>query len=126
MTAPVPHPTAGFEAAQRLLSRSPGGPPPFTALACHNDPLAVGALRAFKAAGLHVPGDVSLTGFDDVSRDYRVRPAITSVGFDRHAMGRRAVEILCELLGEPAASRQETFPVQLAVRQSSAKARPLS
>lgn len=87
----------------------------FTAVVCHHDLLAMGAIRALESRGLRVPEDVSIVGFDDVSPRYNAEPLVTSVAFDREAMGRRAVQLLCE--GETSPDL-EVVPVELAVRES--------
>lgn len=65
-----------------------------TAMVCYNDPMAMGAIRAVEAAGLTVPGDISVIGFDDVGEEYGFRPSLTSVAFDKFALGIRALELL--------------------------------
>lgn len=106
------------EAAMKKLLQSGAK---FTAVACYHDLFAIGAMKALKDAGLRVPEDVSLVGFDDVSMLYGSKPAITSVAFDREAMGRRAVRMFCE--GEVETATKEVFPVQLMVRGSTRKAK---
>ena len=108
---------AGTQAVKRLLARDRS----FTAVVCYNDIHAMGAARGLEEAGLRVPADVSLTGFDDVTVQYGFRPAITSIGFDRFRMGQRAVQWLCEHTGQEAASGEPgavIFPVELVVRES--------
>ena len=104
--------TDGEEGIERLLNRAG-----FTALVCHNDPLAMGAIRAARARGLAVPGDLSVTGFDDTSAAAGFEPAVTSVGFSSIEMGRAAVRML---LDESASGQHREFPVELRVRESSA------
>jgi len=69
--------------------------PAFTAVACHNDLIAMGVVEQAQASGLEVPTDLSVVGFDDVTIDYHFQPAITSVAFGRFEMGRGAVRTLC-------------------------------
>lgn len=90
----------------------------FTALVCHNDSVAMGAIRAAQARGLEVPGDLSVTGFDDTSAASGFVPEVTSVGFSGVAMGRAAVKML---LDANAKSQHLEFPVELRVHQSSAR-----
>src|SRR5262249_32890868 len=63
----------------------------FTALVCYNDTIAMQAVRWLEARNLRVPRDISIAGFDDVSVPADFPLPITSIAFDRHAMGRRAV-----------------------------------
>lgn len=88
----------------------------FSALVCHNDQIAMAAVRELEERGLRVPDDVSVTGFDDISLNQHFMPAITSIAFDRVAMGRRAVEILNE--SETKSARHESTPVELAIHDS--------
>ena len=104
-----PHGRSGME---RLLAR--GG---FTALVCHNDPIAMGAIRVAQERGIRVPEDLSVTGFDDISEAADFSPAITSVSFSSLAMGRAAVRMV---LDEPVQLRHEQFPTELHIRQSTA------
>ena len=93
--------------------------PDCTLLACANDAVAVGALRALRAAGLRVPDDVSLIGFDDVPWAEFVEPALTTVRQPLAALGAGAVELLHARIQDPAAERRfETHPVELVVRRS--------
>lgn len=95
----------------------------FTAVVCFNDLIAMGAIKAAKRSGLSVPRDLSVTGFDDVSEQYDFQPSLTSVSFDRIAMGKRAVEIIEESFGHDDKNTappngREIFPVELRVRAS--------
>lgn len=110
-----------------LMARSGGldkkGKPVFTALVCHNDPIAMGAIAQARSDGLEVPRDLSVTGFDDVSRQYHFEPALTSIDFPRYDMGRCAVRLLHNALHEAepeAQDRHRVFPATLVVRQSTA------
>ncbi len=107
--------TDGKSGMERLLERGE-----FTALVCHNDSIAMGAIRAAQARGLDVPGDLSITGFDDTSAASGFVPAVTSVGFSGVAMGRAAVKML---LDANAKGQHLEFPVELRVHQSSARLR---
>lgn len=100
----------GREGMNRLLKRSD-----FTALVCHNDPIAMGAIRAAQENRLQVPSDLSVTGFDDVSVAAGFSPSVTSVSFSSLEMGRAAVRML---LDSPLHERHEKFPVELHVRES--------
>lgn len=112
------HLEAGGAAWTRLRARTD-----FTALVCHNDPMAMGAVQAAQAAGVAVPRALSVAGFDDVSLAYHFQPAITSVRFDAAAMGRRAVALICEMNRDEhktGAAKSQTFPVTLAQHASTA------
>lgn len=94
--------------------RSPGGP---TAIAVANDQMALGLIAGLRQAGVDVPGDVSIVGFDDNPDAAYYRPALTTVGLDLAGEARRAV---AEVLGLPASV---PAPPRLLVRASTAEPR---
>ena len=79
----------------RNLAALPAAP---TAIFCYNDMGAIGALTALKQAGLRVPEDVSLVGFDDIPFANYVDPPLTSVHQPKDEMGRLALKMLLDLL----------------------------
>ena len=85
-----------------------------TAVFAANDSMAIGALRAIREAGLDVPRDLALAGFDDIPVAQYVTPALTSVHVPIHEMGARAVEAVLA----DAASQTTTLPTRLIVRES--------
>jgi DNA-binding LacI/PurR family transcriptional regulator len=94
-----------------------------TAVVCYNDMTAIGALHVIQQHDLHVPDDISLVGFDDVSLASYLYPPLTTVRQPKIEMGRAAVEILIQLVqGSPV-----TAPIicagELVVRKSSAPPR---
>lgn len=107
---------SGHAAAQALL-RLPERP---TAVFAANDSMAIGALRAFREAGLDVPADLALAGFDDIPVSEYVTPALTSVHVPIHEMGARAVEAVLAALSGPEAEAPGTvlLPTRLVVRES--------
>lgn len=78
-----------------------------TAVVAFDDMVAVGVIRAAHAAGLHVPGDLSVVGFDDVPVAAFVEPPLTTIAQDAAGLGRLAVEVV---LGrtDPAAASSAT------------------
>lgn len=103
---------AGRRAAAALLARRPRP----TALLAMSDELALGALAAAADAGLSVPGDVSIVGFDDVPAAADAHPALTTVRQPHREKGRLAAELL---LRPSAAVDEHRLPVELVVRASS-------
>ena len=72
-----------------------------TAVVVANDLMALGALAEFKAAGLHIPKDISIIGFDDISFATLAEPALTTVCSPRVEIGRRAFEALMLTVDKP-------------------------
>ncbi|MEY3071820.1 MAG: hypothetical protein RLZZ353_16 [Actinomycetota bacterium] len=116
---------SGRRAAEVLLEAE--GPAP-TAVFASNDLLAVGALTALRARGLRVPDDVSLVGYNDMPLVDLLDPALTTVRIDQYLMGRRAAEVMLELLersrsegsgdGDIATVADVTIVPELVVRRS--------
>ena len=92
---------SGYEAGARLAG---DGPP--TAVFAANDQMALGVIAALTEAGLRVPGDVSVAGFDDVPDAAYFTPSLTTVHQDFGALASRCVAVLDRILrGEPARGR---------------------
>ncbi len=96
----------GYFAAQRLLASNL----PFTALFAFNDVSAIGAIRALRDAGLRVPQDVSVVGFDDVQSAAFQNPPLTTVRQPLRTMGMVAAETIVRQIS---ASPQHTPMKQL-------------
>jgi LacI family transcriptional regulator len=86
----------GADAFDRLIAAA--APP--TAVICANDVLAVGAIGAARAAGLTVPDDVSITGFDDIEIATIVAPPLTTVHVPHREMGLHAADMLVAMVEE--------------------------
>lgn len=94
---------SGEECARGLIERGK----PFDALVCLNDCMAIGAMAALGRAGLRVPEDVLVTGFDDVADAQWRSPPLTTVAQPLAAMGRQSVDMIAALLnGAVPASRR--------------------
>ncbi|MEK6540639.1 MAG: LacI family DNA-binding transcriptional regulator [Pseudomonadota bacterium] len=106
--------SAGGEAVRTLIARGA----PFDAIVCASDMIAIGALRVLREAGLSVPGDVALTGFDDILAASFTNPPLTTVVQDVQAAGELLVTKLHELIHDGHAA-SETIPARLVVRTSS-------
>jgi LacI family transcriptional regulator len=78
-----------------------------TALICVNDVTAVGALRELRDRGLHVPRDISVTGFDNVKLSEFCYPALTTVHIPRDRIGHIICDCLLPKPGKPPASSPE-------------------
>ena len=91
----------------------------FDAVACANDAVAVGVVRALRQLGARVPEDVSVVGFDDIPWAGLVDPPLTTVRQPLAAIGAAATRLLLERMADPErAARQVVLPVELVVRGS--------
>jgi DNA-binding LacI/PurR family transcriptional regulator len=107
----------GYFAAQQLLASKTH----FTALFAFNDVSAIGAIRAVKEAGLRVPQDVSVVGFDDVQSAAFQNPSLTTVRQPLKTMGILAAEAILRQIASPSehqAARQVVVDPELVVRES--------
>lgn len=110
---------SGYAAGTRLVDAVRDGA--CTAVFASNDQMALGLLRAFAEAGLSVPSDVSVVGFDDAGDASDFIPPLTTVRQDFTEVGRRCVDnVLAQLEGEPAEPGTELVPTTLIVRASTA------
>jgi LacI family transcriptional regulator len=115
---------AGYLAG-RALAQDPDRP---DAVFAANDMMAVGCLFALSEAGIRVPQDIALGGFDDIPFARYVSPPLTTVRVDIATLGRRALERLAALIEEPQRGKAatETLSVELVVRASSGAPAPAS
>jgi LacI family transcriptional regulator len=89
------------------------------AIVCGNDEMAIGAIGVLRKAKLHVPGDVAVTGFDDIASARLVRPPLTTVHQPMRDIGERAVSLLLRRIAEPTARRQVVvLPTEPRIRRS--------
>jgi LacI family transcriptional regulator len=101
-----PTPQLGYPFAKQLLERKV----PFTALFAYNDISALGAIRAFQEAGLQVPKDISVVGFDDIQGAAFNTPSLTTVRQPLARMGTIAAQTLLERL-----EGNENYPAEIAI-----------
>lgn len=107
---------AGAKAMHHLLALD--HPP--TAVFTHNDVLAMGALHAIHCAGLRVPEDISVVGYDDITSAAYLSPPLTTIRCPKAEMGALAASIILDLVrhtGEPQPVTR-LLPVELVVRAS--------
>jgi len=110
-----PTPQVGYPFAKQLLERKV----PFTALFAYNDISALGAIRAFQEAGMRVPLDISVIGFDDIQGAAYSNPSLTTVRQPLAEMGRIAAKALLERIeGKKDGPREIAIEPSLIVRQS--------
>ena len=112
-----PTPMLGYPFARQLLARGK----PFTALFAYNDISAIGSIRALREAGLRVPEDVSVIGFDDIHGAAYHNPALTTVRQPLERMGAIAAETLIERIeGRKDYPSEIAIEPELVIRESTA------
>ncbi len=116
-------PLSSFEAGQKLTADLLKEKRPFTALLAFDDMTAFGAIRALSQAGLRVPEQCSVMGFDDVALSALYTPPLTTIRQPMEAMGAAAVEIVLEgiksvLEKREVAAHHRKMEPELVVRQS--------
>jgi DNA-binding LacI/PurR family transcriptional regulator len=103
----------GHAATTRLLRHG------VTGIICASDPLALGAIRGVRRAGLSVPNDVSIVGFDDSAFMNCTDPPLTTVRQPIEALGQAAVTLLVnQIEGAAVATDELLFEPELVVRGS--------
>jgi len=117
-----PSPELGYEATKKLLVAKKS----FSALFAFNDISAMGAIRALRESGFHVPEDVSVIGFDDIQSAAFQNPALTTVRQPLREMGRAAAEILLKRINRPGSELHDQHVVEpeLIIRETTSIARP--
>jgi LacI family transcriptional regulator len=107
---------SGYEAAKKILTLRPR---PTAIFAC-NDTTAIGALSALREAGVQVPGEIALAGFDDIPVGSYLNPSLTTVHVGIHEVGILAVEMLLRSLRQRGTHQRDhrVISTTLAVRES--------
>jgi DNA-binding LacI/PurR family transcriptional regulator len=107
---------SGQAAAAVLLERGPA----FTAVFAQSDLIALGAIRGLREAGLRIPDDVSVVGYDDLPVAAYVEPALTTVHQPMGEVGARAAGIVLDQIagGDAPAAETHLLPTALVVRES--------
>jgi DNA-binding LacI/PurR family transcriptional regulator len=109
---------AAQAAAAKLLAAG------VTGMVCASDPMALGAIRAVRRAGLRVPDDISVVGYDDSALMNCTEPPLTTVRQPIEPMGRMIIELLVRQISSDSASADEfLFSPELVVRGSTAPLR---
>jgi LacI family transcriptional regulator len=104
----------GAAAFEDLMKADPGP----TVVMCGNDVLAAGAITRAKQLGLHVPDDISITGFDDIELANIVYPALTTVHVPHREMGRIAAQELIDMVEKRSTGAMRKLEVSIAMRDS--------
>jgi LacI family transcriptional regulator len=117
----LPSHEPGYLATQRLLA----GGESFTSLFAFNDVSAIGAIKALREAGLRVPQDVSVVGFDDIQSAAFQNPGLTTVRQPLRTMGMLAAQTVLQQIGAPASTihvQQIVVDPEFVVRESTCPA----
>jgi LacI family transcriptional regulator len=105
--------SGGYSAMLRLLACKPD------AVFAASDVMAAGAMRALREAGLRVPEDVAVVGYDDLPTASKMDIPLTTIRQPTHRMGAVAVETLIDIIHHPGLqTRHVVFPVELVIRKS--------
>ena len=109
-------PDLGYAAVQSVLMRRGS----FTAVLCWNDIAAIGTIRALNDAGLRVPADVSVMGFDDIAAAQFHTPRLTTIRQPLHQIGAAAATLLLKKIAGGKVPEVTHIEPELVVRESTA------
>jgi LacI family transcriptional regulator len=110
---------SAYEAAKRLQAL----PEPPDAITCASDIMAIGAMVVITEAGLRIPGDIAVSGFDDAPFAAGMKPSLTTVRQDAMGMGTAAAEAILRMLESPEEPPATTvISSELVIRESSGPA----
>jgi LacI family transcriptional regulator, galactose operon repressor len=106
----------GYRSMQALLELDP----PIAAVFAANDPAAIGAMQAIWEAGLTIPDEIAIIGAGDIAHGGLLRVPLTTIGWEKEELGRRAAELIFEQISgrEDVAFRRVVVPPRLVVRGS--------
>ncbi len=108
---------SGQQAVREILARPRRELP--DAIVCANDQMAIGAMRELQAAGIRVPDDIAVTGFNDVHLGALLTPPLTTVRQPMRLLGERACSWLLKRIADPTLPRRvERLATELVVRES--------
>lgn len=106
--------SGGRDSIKKLLNL----PSPPSAIFCSNDYIALGTMKGAREAGLTLPDDLSIVGFDDMQTASYMVPALTTIRQPAYEMGQRAAEILLQLIEKKSKPIQDMMDSTLIVRES--------
>lgn len=106
----------GYHAMRELIAEVKG----ITAVFCANDLMALGAIKAIREAGLRIPNDIAVVGFDDAEFAEAIEPSLTTVKKTRTMMGSEAARVMLEILNSEGHKEKYKviLPTRLIVRDS--------
>ncbi|MDE2218744.1 MAG: LacI family DNA-binding transcriptional regulator [Gammaproteobacteria bacterium] len=111
---------SGYQAGQQLAAAAPRPDAVFAA----NDMMAIGCLLALREAGVRVPEDIALAGFDDIPIARYITPPLTTVRAQTTELGRQSLEELAHAIEDRESARPDrhTLSTQLVIRESCGQA----
>jgi len=126
LTVPGSDPELGQKALTRLLALDQ----PPTAVVCYNDMLAIGVLKGCRDAGIRVPDDLSVTGFDNITFSAFACPPLTTIDQPKQSIGSEAARLLMDLVesgyrGEAFEPQEIVLKGRLLIRESTSTPRQL-
>jgi len=112
----------GYHSVETFLKIQPRP----TAIICYNDMMAIGVLKALDSAGVKVPEEISVTGFDNISMSAFTSPALTTLDQPKRSIGKEACQLLLSLLRtqeneHPFEPKEKILKGKLLVRQSTTR-----
>lgn len=108
-----------FESGYNMMMKFLALDQPPTAVFAANDEMAIGAIKAIKSKGLHVPDDISVVGFDDIKFASIYEPALTTISQPMFEIGKKAMELLIKLINKDQLERnQYILEDQLVIRET--------
>lgn len=109
-------PLSGYEKMKELLQEAPE----FTAVFADNDQMAIGAMKAIHEAGLQIPGDIAIAGFDNIFPSTLIQPSLTTIDIPSYQMGVVAAQRLLNRIDGKITGQGEPIMMDshLIVRQS--------
>ena len=105
----------GYNAAKQLLTLKSAP----SAIVCHSDEAAVGALKAARDLEVDVPQQLSIIGFDNLALSEYCYPELTTIHQPRQLIGETSIKLLLDILSGKKPNPEMTLPTQLIVRESS-------
>lgn len=109
------------EAGERLVGEIVSSADRPTAILCINDYVALGALRSAASAGIRVPADLSVCGFDNISMSAHICPSLTTVSHNFPLLAQRAVDVFLRARHGRRTPKVTTTKMDLVVRESTSK-----
>lgn len=119
----IPHHANEEQTVKRAMRSLLALSQPPDAVFCYNDSTALSAMQACLEAGLKIPHDIAIIGFDDISAAPKSNPPLSSVRVDKEALGAEGVAMLLRKAQEEAV--EKILNVQLVVRESSTDDLPM-